>query len=170
MTRGRRSYKRALQPEQPKVDPDVARFAAAVAREKAEAKAAKRAARDERRHAEEHARLVAAKDAAAAAKVSPRFGAALSNELLPCAYLPASSYEPHAVSAPGAPPILVVGSTGDVATPYEQAVAVARRLERGVLLTVELEGHIAIGASDCADEAIARYLVDGVPPPAGTRC
>ena len=32
------------------------------------------------------------------------------------------------------------------------------------------EGQIAIGASDCADEAIARYLVDGVPPPAGTRC
>jgi pimeloyl-ACP methyl ester carboxylesterase len=111
-----------------------------------------------------------AKDAEDAARVSPRFGAALSNELLPCAYLPASSYEPHQVRAPGAPPILVVGSTGDVATPYDQAVAVARTLRSGVLLTVELQGHIAIGASDCADEAVARYLVDEAVPAPGTRC
>jgi pimeloyl-ACP methyl ester carboxylesterase len=111
-----------------------------------------------------------AKDAAKAAKVSPRFGAALSNELLPCAYLPQSTYQPHVVAAPGTPPILVVGSTGDVATPYDQAVEVARQLRHGALLTVDLQGHIAIGASDCADQAIARYLVDGTPPPDGTRC
>jgi pimeloyl-ACP methyl ester carboxylesterase len=111
-----------------------------------------------------------ARDAAKAAKVSPRFGAALSNELLPCAFLPESSYRPHPISAPGTPPILVVGSTGDVATPYEQAVAVAERLEHGALLTVDLQGHIAIDASDCADEAIARYLVDGTVPAPGARC
>jgi pimeloyl-ACP methyl ester carboxylesterase len=111
-----------------------------------------------------------AKDAADAAEVAPRFGAALSNELLPCAFLPESSYEPHEVSAPGTPPILVVGSTGDVATPYDQAVDVARRLRHGALLTVDLQGHIAIGASDCADQAITRYLVDGTTPAAGTRC
>jgi hypothetical protein len=65
---------------------------------------------------------------------------------------------------------LVVGSTGDAATPYEQAVRVADDLESGVLLTVELAGHIALGDSDCADAAITRYLVDLAVPAAGTRC
>jgi pimeloyl-ACP methyl ester carboxylesterase len=111
-----------------------------------------------------------ARDASRAAEASPRFGAALANELLPCAFLPESPYRPHPIRAPGTPPILVVGSTGDVATPYDQAVAVAQELAHGVLLTVELQGHIAIDASDCADEAIARYLVDGAVPAPGTRC
>lgn len=110
------------------------------------------------------------RDAALAARASRRFGAALANELLPCAYLPNGALEPHRVRAPGTPPILVVGSTGDVATPYEQAEAVAERLASGVLLTVEIEGHVALGASDCADSAITRYLVDGALPAAGTRC
>ena len=64
----------------------------------------------------------------------------------------------------------MVGSTGDAATPYETAVAVADRLDSGVLLTVELDGHVAIGDSDCADAAITRYLVDLTVPAAGTRC
>ena len=110
------------------------------------------------------------RDAAKAAKDSPRFGAALSNELLPCAYLPNSDLDPHSVRAPGTPPILVVGSTGDVATPYTQAVTVADHLQSGVLLTVDIDGHVALGASDCADAAITRYLVDGALPTAGSRC
>jgi pimeloyl-ACP methyl ester carboxylesterase len=110
------------------------------------------------------------RDAVAAARVSPRFGAALSNELLPCAYLPAGHLGPRHVEAKGTPPILVVGSTGDVATPYDQAVAVAEQLDHGVLLTVDLAGHVAIGASDCAEATMTRYLVDGTPPASGTRC
>jgi predicted alpha/beta hydrolase family esterase len=70
----------------------------------------------------------------------------------------------------GGPPILVIGSTGDAATPYEQAVAVARTLDSGRLLTVELEGHVALSSSDCAVEVATRYLVDLRLPPAGTRC
>ena len=110
------------------------------------------------------------RDARRAAAASPRFGAALSNELLPCAYLPEGHLGPRHVEAKGAPPILVVGSTGDVATPYDQAVAVARQLDHGVLLTVDLAGHVAIGASDCAEAVMTRYLVDGAPPASGTRC
>ncbi len=101
---------------------------------------------------------------------SPRFGRVLANELLPCAFWPPGSFEPDPVDAAGAPPILVVGSTGDAATPYATAVSVARQLESGVLLTVELDGHIAIGDSDCAEEAITRYLVDLTLPDGGMRC
>jgi pimeloyl-ACP methyl ester carboxylesterase len=110
------------------------------------------------------------RDARVAAAVSPRFGAALSNELLPCAFLPEGHLGRRHIEAKGAPPILVVGSTGDVATPYDQAVAVADQLDHGVLLTVDLAGHVAIGASDCAEAVMTRYLVDGTPPASGTRC
>lgn len=104
------------------------------------------------------------------AQASPRFGRIVSNELLPCAWWPPASLEPHAVVATGAPPVLVIGSTGDAATPYEQAEAVARSLERGALLTVEQEGHVALGDSACATEAATRYLVELATPPPGTRC
>lgn len=108
--------------------------------------------------------------AARLARASPRFGRIAANELLPCAFWPASTYQPHRIAAPGAPAILVVGSTGDAATPYRQAVRVAADLDAGSLLTVELEGHIALGDSACAGAAVTRYLVDLVTPASGTRC
>jgi pimeloyl-ACP methyl ester carboxylesterase len=101
---------------------------------------------------------------------STRFGAVLANELLPCAVWPAGTYEPRPVDAEGAPPILVIGSTGDAATPYEAAVEVAENLTSGVLLTVDLDGHVAIGDSDCATQQATRYLVDLAVPAPGTRC
>lgn len=105
-----------------------------------------------------------------AARRSPRFGRMLANELLPCAWWPKGTFEPHSVSAPGTPPVLVVGSTGDAATPYAQAQQVARALDEGALLTVDMDGHIALGDSPCADDAITRYLVDLAVPPPGHRC
>lgn len=105
-----------------------------------------------------------------AAQLSPRFGRTAANELLPCAYWPAATRQPRSVEAPGAPPILVVGSTGDVATPFEQARSVARRLRASALLTVDAEGHVAIGSSSCVDDAVTRYLVDLAVPAAGARC
>jgi pimeloyl-ACP methyl ester carboxylesterase len=110
------------------------------------------------------------RSAAQSAKRSPRFGAVLADQLLPCAFWPPATLDPHPVIAPGAPPILVVGSTGDVATPYPQAVRVARTLRHGLRLTVHQEGHIALGSSDCADAAITRYLVDLVAPPPDPGC
>lgn len=112
-----------------------------------------------------------ARAADASVQVSPRFGRVMANELLPCAWWPRSAHhEPHRISAPGTPPILVVGSTGDAATPVEQATRVAADLAAGHLLTVDLDGHIAIGDSACADAAVTRYLVDLATPPAGARC
>lgn len=105
-----------------------------------------------------------------AASVSPRFGRIAANELLPCAFWPQSTHRPHLVRAKGAPPILVIGSTGDAATPFEQAERVADDLQRGALLTVDLAGHVALGDSACATEVATRYLVDLVTPAAGTRC
>ena len=103
-------------------------------------------------------------------RASPRFGRIAANDLLPCAFWPPSTLVHHAVTTPGVPPSLVIGSTGDAATPFAQAVKVAKDLPGAVLLTVEREGHVAIGRSSCADAIVTRYLIDLVTPPPGTRC
>lgn len=65
----------------------------------------------------------------------------------------------------GAAPILVVGSTGDSATPYEHAVTMAQQLESGVLLTYDGPGHGAISANNsCVDETLHAYLEKGTLP------
>jgi pimeloyl-ACP methyl ester carboxylesterase len=90
----------------------------------------------------------------------------------PCDFWPVPSQrEPRAVTAPGAPPIVVIGTTGDPATPYQQAVSLAGQLSSGVLLTLVGEGHTAYGGrSDCIDDAVDAYLIDLVPPVDGLRC
>ncbi|MBO0691953.1 MAG: alpha/beta fold hydrolase, partial [Acidimicrobiaceae bacterium] len=74
------------------------------------------------------------------------------------------------VSAPGSPPIVVIGSTGDPITPYRWAVSLAHQLNHGVLLTRVGDGHTGYPASACVRDALDRYLVDGKAPAAGTRC
>ncbi|MGA4863710.1 alpha/beta hydrolase [Streptomyces lavendulocolor] len=76
-------------------------------------------------------------------------------------------------SAPGAGPILVVGTTGDSATPYEGAKKMADELGAGVgvLLTFKGEGHGAYtGDNRCVRDTVNAYLLDGKVPPSGTTC
>ncbi len=77
------------------------------------------------------------------------------------------------VSARGAAPILVIGTTGDPATPYEGARRMARALGEGVgvELTYKGEGHGAYNSGDaCVRRAVHGYLLDGRVPAAGTVC
>ncbi|SDV04031.1 TAP-like protein [Microlunatus sagamiharensis] len=67
-------------------------------------------------------------------------------------------------------PVLVVGTTGDPATPYEYAVAMARRLDSAVLLTNEGEGHTGYGSSACVQRVVQAYLNEGRVPASGARC
>lgn len=106
-----------------------------------------------------------------ATRSAPRFGAAVANEMLPCATWPVPpSGPPTGVVARGAPPILVIGNTGDPATPLANARAVADRLDSGVLVVAELDGHTAYGADSCVTRIVERYLVDLEVPPTGTTC
>ncbi len=108
---------------------------------------------------------------ARAATAAPHFGEALLNDYLRCAVWPVEPDLLGAITAPGAPPILVVSTTGDPATPYENGVVVAERLDSGVLLTNEGEGHtIAFQGSPCVDRVVIDYLIDRVIPPDGGRC
>lgn len=75
------------------------------------------------------------------------------------------------ITAEGAPPILVVGTTGDSATPYEQAQSMAEQLESGTLLTLDGAGHGAVtGDNSCIAEAVDGFLYDGEAPEDGTTC
>jgi len=75
------------------------------------------------------------------------------------------------VRGTGAAPIVVVGTTGDPATPYHWAESLAQQLESGVLLTFEGEGHTAYGQGDsCVDGKIDDYFVSGTVPEDGVRC
>ncbi|WP_370414753.1 alpha/beta hydrolase [Streptomyces fradiae] len=77
-----------------------------------------------------------------------------------------------AASAPGAAPILVVGTTGDPATPYEGAERMAKALGPGVgvLVTNKGEGHGAYGSAACATKTIDAYLLRAEVPAYGKTC
>jgi hypothetical protein len=77
------------------------------------------------------------------------------------------------VSAAGSAPILVVGNTGDPATPYEGARKMVAALGQGVgvELTYEGQGHGAYDSKNkCVRAAVDGYLLNGRPPTAGTVC
>ncbi len=72
--------------------------------------------------------------------------------------------------ATGSQPILVIGNTGDPATPYEWSAALADSLESGVLYSVEAEGHTAYGSFECVAPVVNAYLIDLEVPAEGGSC
>ncbi|SBS69822.1 alpha/beta hydrolase [uncultured Microbacterium sp.] len=75
------------------------------------------------------------------------------------------------IAAEGAAPIVVVGTTNDPATPYEWSVSLAEQLASGVLVTREGEGHTGFNkGSDCVDDAVETYLLEGTVPTDGLVC
>ena len=112
----------------------------------------------------------AQKDLAEATRKAPVLGR-LSGADLQCPLWPVESApRPPRITADGAPPILVIGTTGDPATPYENAPAMADQLKSGVLVTFNGEGHLAYGQSECVRRLVRAYLVDDVVPPDRTTC
>jgi pimeloyl-ACP methyl ester carboxylesterase len=65
---------------------------------------------------------------------------------------------------------LVIGTTGDPATPYQQAVSLAKLLSGAALLTFEGEGHTAYGSNDCVNEFVDEYLLRGNLTSSELRC
>ncbi len=70
-----------------------------------------------------------------------------------------------------ASPILLIGTTGDPATPYHNAVSTSRELANARLLTLEGGGHTAfLQGSACIDQYETAYLIDGTLPAPGAIC
>ncbi|MEV6342232.1 alpha/beta hydrolase [Actinoplanes sp. NPDC051851] len=103
-------------------------------------------------------------------KKYPLFGAAIAVGMLPCTYWPGERDPYPAGKAEGAPPIVVVGTTGDPATPYENTADLATMLGVGHVLTWEGEGHTAYPSTTCITQAVDGYLIDLTVPAEGKRC
>lgn len=78
---------------------------------------------------------------------------------------------PAPVKYSGSAPIVVVGTTGDPATPVDWASELRKQLGNASLLTYKGEGHTAYGRSNnCIRNAVDKYLVDGKEPADNTVC
>ncbi len=81
------------------------------------------------------------------------------------------AYDGPFVNPDDAAPILVVGTTFDNATPYDDAIKLTDQLANASLLTSDGDGHTAYGRSGpCIDDAVNAYLVDLTLPEEGTVC
>ncbi|MGW5779561.1 alpha/beta hydrolase [Streptomyces sp. NPDC003863] len=89
---------------------------------------------------------------------------------LVCKDWPAGAQRPHRVRAAGVPPVLVVGTTGDPATPYDEAVSLARQFPGGMLLSFEAPGHTGYGRDACVDAKVEAYLVSLAKVRPGATC
>ncbi|MEU8510800.1 alpha/beta hydrolase [Kitasatospora sp. NPDC048722] len=105
---------------------------------------------------------------------SPVFGAFTAWGLTGCTGWPVAGRTDHPeVAAAGSAPILVVGTTGDPATPVEGARTMAQQLGAGVGVTVTLqgEGHGGYNTGNpCLKTTVDAYLLDGKVPADGTVC
>ncbi|MEO6122239.1 MAG: alpha/beta hydrolase [Ilumatobacteraceae bacterium] len=104
------------------------------------------------------------------AAVAPRLGAGWILELQFCAAWPVPAAPPVRVDAAGAGPVVVVGTTGDPATPLISTRNMANALEDGHLIIVTADQHTGYGLNSCVNQAVDQYLVDLVVPDDGLEC
>jgi pimeloyl-ACP methyl ester carboxylesterase len=104
----------------------------------------------------------------------PIFGGFLTASPLGCdprMPAPAPGEQVGDVRVTGAPPILIVGTTGDPATPYNGALDLQQRLQGSRLLTLVSTEHAGYAKGiHCIDDAVDAYLVSHALPKVGTRC
>jgi pimeloyl-ACP methyl ester carboxylesterase len=106
-------------------------------------------------------------------EVAPIFGESGGWGMLGCTGwpVPGETDKPE-VSAPGSAPILVIGNTGDPATPVEGAKRMADALGKGVGINItnEGEGHGSYGHSKCVTKTVDAYLLKDKVPSDGLVC
>jgi pimeloyl-ACP methyl ester carboxylesterase len=101
---------------------------------------------------------------------SPLFGGDVEETAL-CAGWPVTRDPVPLPTAIDARPLLVIGGTRDMRTPYEFAQAMTETLGSATLLTSEHFGHGAVlNAGSCVRQAIRAYLTSGSLPASGAIC
>ncbi len=107
-----------------------------------------------------------------AKRVAPIFGnTSVGMDLVCSVWGHNETRKPTQIHAHGAAPILVVGTTGDPATPYAWSKSLAEQLDSGQLLTWEGTGHTAYGGdAPCVNDAIDAYLISDTMPKEDLTC
>lgn len=101
-------------------------------------------------------------------KASEIFGPWQLGTVLACYGWPAGTDFIRKIDRPGAPPMLLIGTRGDPATPYEWTEETAERLGSAVVVDYKGEGHTGYTASPCVQDYANSFLIDGRLP-SGTR-
>jgi pimeloyl-ACP methyl ester carboxylesterase len=87
-----------------------------------------------------------------------------------CTWFPPSEQPRIPITGAGAGPIVVVGTTGDVATPLTSTEAMAAALEDARLIVVNADQHTGYGTSTCVVDLVDDYLIDLKVPPEKSEC
>jgi pimeloyl-ACP methyl ester carboxylesterase len=87
-----------------------------------------------------------------------------------CALWPVKQADKVNITGKGAGPIVVVGTTGDPATPLDSTRKMALGLEQGILIVVEANQHTGYGANNCVVKAVDDYLIKLIVPANETTC
>jgi pimeloyl-ACP methyl ester carboxylesterase len=87
-----------------------------------------------------------------------------------CTFFPPALDPRIDITGVGAGPIVVIGTTGDPATPLESSRAMADTLEDGRLVIVEADEHTGYRSDDCVRGIVHEYLLGLVAPDDATTC
>jgi pimeloyl-ACP methyl ester carboxylesterase len=91
---------------------------------------------------------------------------------LACATWPVASTGElkRTISYTGEPVVLLIGTAGDPATPYEYAEQMRNALESSRLITLRGNGHLGFDQSECVQQAVYRYAVQQRAPQSDSTC
>ena len=105
-------------------------------------------------------------------QTAPTIGGAQAWGMLTCANWPARQDDAiRKITPDAAPPMLIVSTIHDPATPYQWGQRVADQLGNARLLTWDHHNHTAyFEGSECIDSAVDGFLLAGVLPPEQTTC
>ncbi len=101
---------------------------------------------------------------------NPLFGGSAASTLPFCSLWKAPADASIPIQNNHAPTILVVGTTGDPATPISGARHLSSLLGTADLLVWQGDGHTAYPKTSCVTKDVDSYLVDLAAPPADTTC
>jgi pimeloyl-ACP methyl ester carboxylesterase len=110
------------------------------------------------------------RDAVAISAAAPVFGPYIALSGLTCKFFTTPPPVQVAKTKTNAT-IMIIGTTGDPATPYAWAKGLTRLLTNSQLLTYVGDGHTAQGRGNaCIDEAVDAFYLDGTLPAKDLRC
>jgi pimeloyl-ACP methyl ester carboxylesterase len=101
---------------------------------------------------------------------NPLFGGSSASSLAFCSFWKAPADKPIKVTNSHAPTVLVIGTTGDPATPISGARHLAALLGSGDLLVWQGDGHTAYPKTTCVTNDVDNYLIDLKAPAPESTC